>query len=45
MYCHMARTCASSMHDEDQPDLRAMEKALQKEITAQYTLVTEFLSN
>jgi hypothetical protein len=41
----MARTCASIMHDEDQPDLGETERALQKEIKAQYTIVNEFLSN
>jgi hypothetical protein len=45
MYCRMARTCASIMHDEDQPDLGETEKALQNEIKAQYTLVNEFLGN
>ena len=45
MYCRMAGTCASIRHDEDQPDLRDPEKALQKEIEAQYTVVNEFLSN
>jgi hypothetical protein len=45
MYCRMARTCASIMHDEDQPDLGETERALQKEIKAQYTIVNEFLSN
>jgi hypothetical protein len=45
MYCRMARTCASIMHDEDQPDLRETESVLQNEIKAQYTLVNEFLSD
>ena len=44
-YCLMARTCASIMHDADQPDLGETEKALQKEIAAQYTLVNEFLGS
>ena len=44
MYCRMARTCASIMHDEDQPDLGGTEKALQKEIQAQYTITNEFLN-
>jgi hypothetical protein len=44
MYCRMARTCASIMHDEDQPDLGETEKALQKEINEQYTIVNEFLN-
>jgi hypothetical protein len=45
MYCRMARTCASIMHDEDQPDLGETEKALQNEIKSQYTIVNEYLSN
>lgn len=45
MYCRMARTCASILHDEDEPDLEETEKALQNEIKAQYRLVNEFLSN
>ena len=44
MYCRMARTCASIMHDEDQPDLGDTEKALQQEIETQYALVNEFLN-
>ena len=45
MYCRMARTCASIMHDEDQPDLGETEKALQDEIKAQYRIVNEFPGN
>ena len=45
MYCRMARTCASIMHDEDQPDLQDTETALRKEIEAQYSVVNEFLSD
>jgi len=45
MYCRMARTCASIMHDEDQPDLGDTEKALHREIETQYKLVNEFLRN
>lgn len=40
-----ARTCASIMHEEDQPDLGKTEKALQEEISAQYELANEFLGN
>jgi hypothetical protein len=43
MYSRMARTCASIMHDADQPDLGETEKALQKEISAQYRIVNEFV--
>ena len=45
MYCRMARTCASIMHDEDHPDLGDTEKALQQEIETQYRLVNEFLNH
>lgn len=44
MYCRMARTCASIMHDADQPELGETEKALQNEIKEQYRIVNDFLN-
>ena len=44
MYCRMARTCASIMHDADHPTLGETEKALQGEINAQYRIINEFLN-
>jgi hypothetical protein len=45
MYCRMARTCASIMHDEDRPDLKNTETALQEEINAQYKITGDFLGS
>jgi hypothetical protein len=44
LYCRMARTCASIMHDADQPELGESEKALQDEIKEQYRIVNDFLN-
>jgi hypothetical protein len=45
MYCRMARTCASIMHDEDRPDLKNTETALQEEINAQYKITGDILGS